>query len=101
VRQLKKIGARSLDLQVAAVVASMDRTGRPPSGVVQGGRRGGRAGVFQNAERRLPVRAPGYYGESDVWPSRGGKRGPDRLVFGKEGEVYYSADHYRSFVRLR
>jgi guanyl-specific ribonuclease Sa len=79
----------------------MDRTGRPPAGVAQGGRRGGRRGVFVNAERRLPVKPAGYYHESDVWPSRGSPRGAERLVFGKNAEVYYSPDHYRSFRRLR
>jgi guanyl-specific ribonuclease Sa len=100
-RGLKTLGKKPLDTQIAVVVGNMDRTGRPPSGVAQGGRKGSRSGVFQNAERRLPVRAPGYYKESDVWPRRAGARGPERLVFGRESEVYYSPDHYRSFVRLR
>lgn len=100
-RGLKELGKRPLDAQIAVVVTNMDRTGRPPSGVAQGGRRGSRPGVFQNAERRLPVRAPGYYRESDVWPRRAGARGGERLIFGREGEVYFSADHYRSFMRLR
>jgi guanyl-specific ribonuclease Sa len=100
-RELKILGKKPLDTQIAIVVGNMDRTGRPPSGVAQGGRKGSRSGVFQNAERRLPVRAPGYYKESDVWPRRAGARGAERLVFGREGEVYFSPDHYRSFVRLR
>jgi len=100
-RGLKVLGKKPLDAQIAVVVTSMDRTGRPPSGVAQGGRRGSRPGVFQNAERRLPVRAPGYYRESDVWPRRAGARGGERLIFGQGGEVYFSPDHYRSFVRLR
>jgi guanyl-specific ribonuclease Sa len=79
----------------------MDRVGRPPAGVPQGGGKGDKRAVFDNVERRLPVRAPGYYRESDVWPPRGSRRGAERLVFGREGEVYYSPDHYRSFVRLR
>jgi guanyl-specific ribonuclease Sa len=99
---LKSVGGRSLDAQIRRVVDSMERTGRPPTGVVQGGRRGGKRGVFENAERKLPAKPSGYYRESDVWPPRrAGARGPDRLVIGREGEVYYSADHYRSFVRLR
>lgn len=82
-------------------MAAFDRTGSPPAGVAQGGRRGGRRGVFDNAEGRLPRRGPGYYRESDVWPRGPGGRGAERLVFGNAGEVYYTADHYRSFVRLR
>jgi guanyl-specific ribonuclease Sa len=79
----------------------MDRLGRPPAGVVQGGRRGAKRGVFENAERRLPAHASGYYRESDVWPPRASGRGAERLIFGREGEVYYSPDHYRTFTRLR
>lgn len=90
-----------LAAQVRRVVASMDATGRPPAGVVQGGRRRGPRGVFQNAEGRLPRRPPGYYEESDVWPPGRRGRGGLRLVFGREREVYFSGDHYRSFVRLR
>ncbi|MCL4818082.1 MAG: hypothetical protein KJ067_03040 [Vicinamibacteria bacterium] len=79
----------------------MDRTGRPPEGVAQGGRRGGQRGLFENAEGRLPRRPRGYYVESDVWPRGPGGRGAERLVFGREGEVYYTSDHYDSFTRLR
>ena len=75
--------------------------GRPPRGVEQGGRQGRERGVFQNLERRLPAKPAGYYRESDVWPRGPGGRGAERLVFGREGEVYYTKDHYRSFTRLR
>ena len=98
---LKPLGKPRLDAQIRDVVASMDHAGHPPSGVAQGGRRGGRRGVFDNLERRLPAHPSGYYHESDVWPTRSAGRGPERLVFGREGEVYYSADHYRTFARLR
>jgi guanyl-specific ribonuclease Sa len=87
--------------QVARVIESMDRTGRPPSGVAQGGRRDGPRGVFDNAQRILPVREYRYYTETDVWPRGRGGRGPERLVFGREGEVYYTSDHYRTFTRVR
>jgi guanyl-specific ribonuclease Sa len=91
----------ALAAQVRRVVESMDATGRPPAGVAQGGRRRGRRGEFQNAEGRLPRRSPGHYEESDVWPPGPRGRGGQRLVFGREREVYFSGDHYRSFVRLR
>jgi guanyl-specific ribonuclease Sa len=86
--------------QIERVVASMDETGRPPSGVFQGGRRGGERGVFENGDGRLPRRPRGYWIESDVFERRG-PRGPERLVFGRGGEVYYTADHYETFARLR
>ena len=89
------------DAQIARVIESMDRSGRPPAGVAQGGRRHGPKGVFDNAQRLLPVRPAGYYIETDVWPRRPGGRGAERLVFGREREVFYTADHYRTFRRLR
>jgi hypothetical protein len=90
-----------LHRQVTAVILSMDAHGRPPKGVAQGGRRDGRRGLFENIEGRLPAQPRGYYAESDVWPRGRRGRGPERLVFGREGEVFYSPDHYRTFVRIR
>lgn len=86
--------------QIERVVESMDRSGAPPAGVVQGGRRGAQKGVFQNAEGRLPRRPRGYWIESDVWPTKG-LRDAERLIFGREHEVYWTRDHYETFVRLR
>jgi guanyl-specific ribonuclease Sa len=101
-RALKSTGSPRLDAQIRKVVESMERTGRPPKGVGQGGRKGREPGVFQNLERRLPPQPTGYYREADVWPAKGtGGRGSERLVLGREGEVYYTKNHYRSFVRLR
>jgi ribonuclease T1 len=56
--------------------------------------------VFGNRERLLPEKAYGYYHEY-VHPTPG-VRGPGarRVVIGQEGDVYYTADHYRSFVKL-
>ena len=95
------LGDPALERQVALVIDSMDRTGRPPEGVAQGGRHGGTRGIFENAEGRLPRQAYGYYAETDVWPRGEGGRGARRLIFGRGGEVYYTADHYRTFVRVR
>lgn len=56
--------------------------------------------VFRNASRRLPTRPDGYYREYVV-PTPGVRGpGPQRLVLGREGEIYYTADHYDSFLRL-
>jgi len=95
------LGDPALERQVALVIESMDRTGRPPEGVAQGGRRHGPRGAFDNAEGRLPRQGAGYYTETDVWPRGPGGRGARRLIFGRGGEVYYTADHYRTFVRVR
>ncbi|WP_051343443.1 ribonuclease domain-containing protein [Pseudonocardia spinosispora] len=54
--------------------------------------------VFNNAEKRLPLEARGYYHEYTV-PTPGSKdRGARRLITGQEHELYYTADHYSSFV---
>jgi guanyl-specific ribonuclease Sa len=86
--------------QIQRVVEAMDRTGAPPKGVSQGGRRAGQKGIFQNAEGRLPRKPRGYWIESDVWP-KNGPRDAERLIFGREREVYWTRDHYETFVRLR
>jgi guanyl-specific ribonuclease Sa len=57
--------------------------------------------VFENRKRRLPPKASGYYHEF-VQPTPGDDGpGGQRVVLGRDGEVYYSADHYRSFRRVR
>ncbi len=57
--------------------------------------------VFENRERRLPAKSSGYYHEY-VLPTRGDDGpGPQRIVKGSEGEVYYTPDHYKSFRRIK
>jgi guanyl-specific ribonuclease Sa len=56
--------------------------------------------VFENREKRLPKQPTGYYHEY-VHPTKGQDGpGPQRIVRGKAGETYYTADHYRTFQRL-
>lgn len=56
--------------------------------------------TFQNRERRLPGRPSGYYREWVV-PTPGiPGPGPQRLVTGEDGDVWYTPDHYRSFRRV-
>jgi ribonuclease T1 len=56
---------------------------------------------FGNREKLLPRRARGYYREYTV-PTPGARdRGARRIVAGKGGELYYTADHYLSFQRIR
>ncbi|MEY6432113.1 ribonuclease domain-containing protein [Thioalkalicoccus limnaeus] len=57
--------------------------------------------VFQNRERLLPIQERGYYREYVVRTPGIRHAGPQRLVIGAGGEVYYTADHYRSFTRIR
>jgi len=78
--------------------------------------------IFMNKEGILPKnQAWNYYREYTVLPRREnpygneylmigtmrytvtpmqGKRGPERLVIGGNREVYYSPDHYRTFVKI-
>jgi ribonuclease T1 len=56
---------------------------------------------FENRERRLPRQPSGYYREWVV-PTPGERGpGPQRLVIGEAGEVWYTADHYRTFRPIR
>ena len=57
--------------------------------------------VFGNREGRLPKRERGYYREFTVKTPGGKDRGARRIVAGKNGELYYTQDHYRSFLRIR
>ena len=56
--------------------------------------------TFENRERRLPQKPRGYYREYTV-PTRGApNRGARRVVAGREGERWYTRDHYRTFTRV-
>jgi ribonuclease T1 len=56
--------------------------------------------VFGNRERRLPPRQSGFYREYTV-PTPGERdRGPCRLITGGAAELYYTGDHYVSFVAV-
>jgi ribonuclease T1 len=57
--------------------------------------------VYQNLERRLPAEPAGYYHEYTVPTPGSSDRGSRRIVTGRDGEYYYTGDHYASFVRIR
>lgn len=56
--------------------------------------------VFGNREARLPKQPRGYYREYTVRTPGARDRGARRIVAGRAGEYYYTADHYRSFRRI-
>jgi len=56
---------------------------------------------FGNRERLLPLRDEGYYREYTVPTPGEDDRGARRIVTGRDGELYFTADHYDSFVRVR
>lgn len=63
--------------------------------------------TFGNVERRLPPRPGGWYREYTVPTPGESDRGPRRIVTGgpargsTEREVFYTADHYGTFVAVR
>ncbi|MCC6174449.1 MAG: hypothetical protein IT305_04010 [Chloroflexi bacterium] len=62
--------------------------------------KGEKGTIFRNREGLLPAKPAGYYREFDV-PTEGVKgRGPQRVVAGRAGELYYTGDHYTSFTRI-
>jgi RHS repeat-associated protein len=56
--------------------------------------------IFRNDQGLLPAKPPGYYREF-VQPTPGiNGVGPQRIVVGQGGELFYTPDHYLSFVPL-
>jgi ribonuclease T1 len=56
--------------------------------------------VFGNFERALPRRERGYYREYTVKTPGVRHRGARRIIVGRDGELYYTEDHYRTFRRI-
>ncbi|MBE1578971.1 ribonuclease N [Streptomyces sp. WAC 05977] len=54
--------------------------------------------TFQNREKVLPAKGSGYYREYTVKTPGSPDRGARRLVTGGGKELYYTEDHYKSFV---
>ncbi len=56
--------------------------------------------VFGNYERLLPQRPRGWYREMRI-PTRGLRGpGPQRLVYGRGGEIFWTPDHYQTFYPI-
>jgi guanyl-specific ribonuclease Sa len=56
--------------------------------------------IFKNREGLLPNKPAGYWTEY-VHPTPGGKGpGLQRIVIGKNGEIYFTSDHYKTFIPL-
>ena len=54
---------------------------------------------FGNYERQLPVVKGRKYYEADCFYN-GGKRNAFRIIFSNDGHVWYTEDHYNTFVEL-
>ena len=57
--------------------------------------------VFGNREHRLPGKPRGWYREYVVRTPGLHGPGPQRLVVGKDGEAFYTSDHYATFTEVR
>ncbi|HJT03701.1 MAG TPA: ribonuclease domain-containing protein [Pseudonocardiaceae bacterium] len=57
-------------------------------------------GVFGNREARLPSQHAGFYREYTVPIPGEHDRGPRRLITGGVTELYYTGDHYVTFVAV-
>jgi len=57
--------------------------------------------TFGNREGHLPARPHGYYREYTVKTPGRQDRGARRVVVGRDGEFYYTDDHYRTFRLIK
>ncbi|HAN74266.1 MAG TPA: hypothetical protein DCQ63_08265 [Planktothrix sp. UBA8402] len=56
--------------------------------------------TFFNREKLLPNKPNGYYREYTIPTPGVSHRGARRFVVGSQGEIYYTSDHYQSFLRV-
>ncbi len=91
---LAYVALASLPVQARQTVALIDAGG--PFPYAKDG------AVFGNREELLPARAQGFYREYTVPTPGEGDRGARRIVTGDgDRQLFYTADHYASFVRVR
>jgi ribonuclease T1 len=89
---LRVVGASSLPAEAQRTLQLIDHGGPFPysrDGV-----------VFGNVERLLPQHPRGWYQEYTVPTPGESDRGARRIIAGRDGARYYTADHYESFVRV-
>lgn len=89
----KEVAVQALPPEARQTLSLIKRNG--PFPYAQDGK------TFGNREKRLPLRAHGYYREYTVRTPGAKDRAARRIVAGNGGEFYYTEDHYRSFRRIR
>jgi len=89
---LPTVPVSALPSQARDVLALIDRGGPYPY------RQDGT--VFGNFEKLLPARPSGYYREYTVPTPGAPTRGTRRLIVGRNGDIYYTSDHYESFRQV-
>ena len=90
---VQEIAASDLPKEAQATVASIKKGGPFPYS------RDG--AVFGNFEKPLPLKKRGYYREFTVPTPESRDRGARRIVAGRNGEYYYTDDHYNTFRLIR
>jgi guanyl-specific ribonuclease Sa len=55
--------------------------------------------IFGNREGKLPSKDGRKWYECDV-NYEGGFRGAERIVYSNDGLIYYTEDHYKTFIRI-
>jgi guanyl-specific ribonuclease Sa len=93
-------GARDSRLPLRSLCALPSEAGQVWRAIQTGGPlRYSRDGiVFNNTEHILPAHQRGYYHEYTVPTPAERDRGARRLITGQGHELYYTGDHYASFV---
>lgn len=61
----------------------------------------GNGDIFENREGLLPKQLNGYYTITVIPTSGISGSGPQRLITGQGGEIYYTPDHYKTFQKLK
>jgi ribonuclease T1 len=89
---LRVVSLAALPVEARDTVARIDRGG--PFRYAKDG------AVFGNRERLLPARPNGFYREYTVPTPGEDDRGARRIVTGDD-QLFYTADHYASFVLVR
>ena len=56
--------------------------------------------VYRNLEESLPVKRGRTYYECDIGTTGRNSRGAKRIVFSNDGLIYYTDDHYETFILL-
>ncbi len=89
---LATVPVASLPPEAQQTIALIDRGGPFPYD---------RDGItFGNREGLLPAQSNGYYHEYTVVTPGSADRGTRRVIAGRDGQLYYTDDHYLSFRRV-
>ena len=105
-RAIPEIGRVQTDFIDGATVTSFGKTIGTGTVDVQSTIKGIESGAiveratFLNKKGLLPIKEPGYYKEFVLPTPITPKVGPQRIIQGHNGELYYSPDHYQSFIPL-